>query len=107
MNPAKWPEMICPQPHGPTAREHLESILYMAQRGATSELSLIEKAVEACLGSQCLTKNPPQRGTPPAEHGERVLWALALASSGEWKQCAAALHHGVAPKPSTKQARKP
>ncbi len=97
MNSATWPEVNCPDPHGPTARAHLEYILYRAQTGATSDLPRIEKALEACLRSECLTKDPPQRGKPPPddEHGTHVLWARALASAGQWDQCAEALQHGA------------
>ena len=67
MNGATWPEVNCPDPHGPTARKHLEYILYKAQTDATSELPRIEKAIEACLRSECLTKDPPQRGKRPPD----------------------------------------
>ncbi len=108
MYDAKWPELTCPNPHGPTASQHLEYILYKAQTGATSDLPGIEKAVEACLRSHCLTKDPPQRGRPPPddEHCAQVLWARALASVGQWKQCAAALQHGAAPRRTTKKTNK-
>ena len=106
MNSATWPEVKCPDPHGPTARKHLEYILYKAQTGATPDLPRIEKAIEACLRSECLTKDPPQRGKPPPddEHGTHVLWARALASAGQWKQCAEALQHGA--KRTTKKTKK-
>ena len=103
MSNAKWPDVICPPPRGPTARRQLEFILRKAQSSAGADVPRIEKAVEACLRSECLSKDPPQRGKPPPEHGERVLWARALAAEGKWNQCADALQHGTAPKRATKK----
>jgi len=92
-----WPDVHIPSPNGPTARDHLASVLKKAKDDKPRNLEDIDAAVHACLDGGCLPAGGG-RGKPPRDdlHATSVLFARNEAERPRWDECLRHLRHGEA-----------